>query len=185
VPSNPPSANFTCTESCCSAWQVNYDLLPFIEEDVKKEVESGNFTKKNKALWDAYVIASQGHDLDWFKEMLASHEQAMQEDALYREAKAEEKARKADKATKRKSTAGDVSDDVDMEDAGDDTAPSAKKAKASKKRKKEDDSDGEPEKVRSPPIEVHMALMRLTACKDPEAKAKAKQQAKGGVSCKT
>jgi hypothetical protein len=128
---------------------VNSDLLPYNEDDVKKEVESGNSTKKNKALWEAYVIASEGHDLDFFKDVLAKHDQAMQEDALAKEAKAEEKAKKADKATKRKSTAGDVSDDVDMEDAGDETAPSAKKAKASKKRKKEDDSDGEPEKVMS------------------------------------
>lgn len=163
----PSAANAPCTKSCCSAWQVNYDLLPFVDDDVKKEVESGNSTKKNKALWEAYVIASEGHDLDWFKEMLANHEQAMQEDALSKEAKAEEKAKKADRAAKRKSTAGDVSDDVEMEDAGDDTAPSAKKAKASKKRKKEDDSDGEPEKVRLPLAEVHTALMRLTACKDP------------------
>lgn len=129
---------------------MNYDLLPFDLDDVKKEVESGNPTKKNKALSEAYVIAAEGHDLEWFKAMLADHEQAMQEDLLTKQAKAVEKAKKADKTTKRKSTAGDVSDDVDMEDAGDDTAPSAKKAKASKKRKKEDDSDGEPEKVSLP-----------------------------------
>jgi hypothetical protein len=128
---------------------VNSDLLPYNEDDVKREVESGNSTKKNKALWEAYVIASEGHDLDHFKDVLAKHDAAMQEDAIAKEAKAEEKAKKADKAAKRKSTAGEVSDDVDMEDAGDEVAPSAKKAKASKKRKKEDDSDGEPEKVRS------------------------------------
>ena len=130
-----------------SAWQVNYDLLPFDLDDVKKEVESSNPTKKNKALSEAYVIAAEGHDLDWFKSMLADHEEAIQEDIATKQAKAEEKAKKATKATKRKSTAGDVSDDVDMEDAGDDATASTKKAKASKKRKKDVDSDGEPEKV--------------------------------------
>lgn len=132
------------------AWQVNYDLLPFNIEDVKKEANTVSSTKKNKALSEAYVIAAEGHDLDWFKTMLKDHEQAMQEDIRVREAKAEEKAKKADKAAKRKSAAaGDVSDDVEMEDAGDDAAP--KKAKASKKRKKEDESEGEPEKPAKTP----------------------------------
>jgi hypothetical protein len=174
-----------CTKCFGSAWQVNYDLLPFNVDDVKKEVESINPTKKNKALSEAYVIASEGHDLDWFKAMLADHEQAMQEDILTKQAKAEEKAKKADKTAKRKSTAGDVSDDVDMDDVGDETAPSAKKAKASKKRKKEDDSDGEPEKVGLPVIQTRKRLMKLTACKDSEAEAQAHQQAKGCVSCET
>lgn len=122
-------------------------MLPFNMDDVKKEADAGGSTKKNKALSEAYVIAAEGHDLEWFKTMLKEHEQAMQEDIRVREAKAEEKARKADKATKRRSAAaaGDVSDDVDMEDAGDDAAP--KKVKASKKRKKDDESEGEPEKV--------------------------------------
>lgn len=133
-------------EQFSSAWQVNYDLLPFNMDDVKKEVAAGISSKKNKALSEAYVIAAEGHDLEWFKTMLKEHEQAMQEDFMAKEAKAEEKARKAEKAAKRKSAAaGDVSDDVEMEDAGEDAAP--KKAKASKKRKKEDDSDGEPDKV--------------------------------------
>ncbi|KAF2622706.1 hypothetical protein BU25DRAFT_462576 [Macroventuria anomochaeta] len=124
------------------AWQVNTELLPFDVEDVKKDVESGNSAKKNKALWSAYEIAAEGHDLAYFKGMLASHEAALQEDAEAREAKELEKKEKKEKAAKRKSTAAADSDDVEMEDAGDDAAPSAKKAKATKKRKKEDDSDG-------------------------------------------
>ena len=70
-----------------SAWQVNTELLPFDVEDVKKDVESGNSAKKNKALWSAYEIAAEGHDLAYFKNMLASHEAALQEDAEAREAK--------------------------------------------------------------------------------------------------
>ena len=54
-----------------SAWQVNTELLTFDVEDVKKDVESGNSAKKNKALWSAYEIAAEGHDLAYFKGMLA------------------------------------------------------------------------------------------------------------------
>ena len=75
---------------------MNYDLLPFDLDDVKKEVESGNPTKKNKALSEAYVIAAEGHDLEWFKAMLADHEQAMQEDLLTKQAKASKKRKKED-----------------------------------------------------------------------------------------
>ncbi|KAF1932440.1 uncharacterized protein M421DRAFT_54499 [Didymella exigua CBS 183.55] len=124
------------------AWQVNTELLTFDVEDVKKDVEAGNSAKKNKALWSAYEIAAEGHDLAYFKTMLASHEAALQEDAEAREAKEAEKKERKEKAAKRKSSAAAGSDDMEMEDAGDDAALSAKKAKATKKRKKEDDSDG-------------------------------------------
>jgi hypothetical protein len=129
-----------------SAWQVNTDLLPFDLDEVKKDVETGNQAKKNKALWEAYQIAAEGHDLAHFKEMLSAHESAMQEDLEQREQKEQQKKDKAEKAAKRKSTAADSSEDVDMEDAGE-AAPSAKKAKATKKRKKDDESDGESGKV--------------------------------------
>lgn len=131
------------------AWQVNTELLPFDVEDVKKDVESGNSAKKNKALWSAYEIAAEGHDLAYFKTMLASHEAALQEDAEAREAKEAEKKEKKEKAAKRKSTAAADLDDVEMEDAGDD-APSAKKGKASKKRKKEDGSEGDEPAAKTP-----------------------------------
>ena len=80
--------------------------------------------------------------------MLRDHEQALQEDAVARSQKDEEKAKKADKATKRKSAIIEETNDVEMEDAGDDDAVApVKKTKGTKKRKKDDDSDGEPEKV--------------------------------------
>ena len=128
-----------------SAWQVNTDLLPFDLEEVKKDVETGNQGKRNKALWEAYQIAAEGHDLAYFKEMLSAHETAMQEDLEQKEQKEQQKKEKTEKAAKRKSTAAEKSEDVDMEDA--DAATSAKKAKATKKRKKDDESDGESEKV--------------------------------------
>jgi len=99
-------------------------------------VDSGNSTKKSKALWDAYIIAAENHDLDWFKEMLSSHEQAVHD---------EDQAAKEKKAAKRKSTAAEESEDVEMNDAAEDGAASTKKAKASKKRKAE--SEVEQEKV--------------------------------------
>ncbi|KAJ4343219.1 hypothetical protein N0V87_000441 [Didymella glomerata] len=131
------------------AWQVNTELLTFDIEDVKKDVESGNSAKKNKALWSAYEIAAEGHDLAYFKNMLASHEAALQEDAEAKEAKEAEKQEKKEKAAKRKSIAAADSDDVEMADAGDDAAPSAKKAKASKKRKA-DGSEGDEPAAKTP-----------------------------------
>lgn len=114
---------------------------------MKKDVESGNQGKKNKALWEAYQIAAEGHELSHFKQMLQAHEQAMQDDLEQREQKEQQKKEKAEKAAKRKSGVVDEAEDVDMEDAGDAAAPSAKKAKGSKKRKKDDESDGENDKV--------------------------------------
>ncbi|KAF2830996.1 hypothetical protein CC86DRAFT_442879 [Ophiobolus disseminans] len=130
------------------AWQVNTELLDFSLEDVQKDVETGKQGKKNKALWEAYQTAAEGHELAHFKQVLANHEAAMLQDVEQREQKEKEKADKAEKSAKRKSTAAADSEDVEMEDAADGTAaPSAKKAKASKKRKKEDDSDGQNEKT--------------------------------------
>lgn len=153
-----------------SAWQVNTELLTFDLNDVKKDVADNNSNKKNKALWEAYQIAAEGHDLAHFKQVLASHEAAMAEDIEQREQKEQEKKEKKEKAEKRKSTAAVGSEDVEMEDA-EGTAPSAKKAKASKKRKKDDESDGENDKVR-PKSVVSLAITnQLTACKDTKDQA--------------
>lgn len=114
---------------------------------MKKEVADGNNTKKKKALWDAYLIAAEQHDLAYFKEMLQKHEAALQEETTKLEQDEAEKQEKKEKAAKRKSIAT-ADEDVEMEDAADDGTVSAKKAKVSKKRKKETDSDGEPDKVR-------------------------------------
>lgn len=133
--------------TCCSAWQVNTELLPFDLEEVKKDVEAGNSAKKNKQLWGAYEIAAEGRDLAEFKKMLLEHEEALQKDAEAREAKEAEKMEKKEKAAKRKSTAAD-SEDVDMEDA-DGATPSAKKTKATKKRKA-DSSDGDEPAAKTP-----------------------------------
>ncbi|KAL5376348.1 hypothetical protein DPSP01_010574 [Paraphaeosphaeria sporulosa] len=151
------------------AWQPNTDLIPFDLDAIKKEVESGNSAKKNKQLWEAFQIAAEGHDLNYFKDVLVSHEQAIQEDDLIKEAKREEKAEKAAKkaANKRKSTAAVDDEDVEMGDADDTTAASAKKAKPSKKRKKED-SDGDDEK----PAKTPKTTLKLTTKKTPAKESK-------------
>ncbi|CAO2656959.1 Nn.00g057620.m01.CDS01 [Neocucurbitaria sp. VM-36] len=157
------------------AWQVNTELLTFDIDEVKKDVEAKNQAKKNKALWEAYQIAAEGHDLSHFKQMLLAHEQALQEDAEQREQKELQKKEKAEKAAKRKSTAADSPEDVEMEDAGDGAAPSAKKANSSKKRKKTDESDGDNDK----PAKTPKTKLKLTTKtpKDSSA-AKPKKEAK-------
>ncbi|KNG46483.1 pwwp domain-containing protein [Stemphylium lycopersici] len=165
------------------AWQVNTDLLPFDLDEVKKDVETGNQAKKNKALWEAYQIAAEGHDLAHFKDMLSAHESAMQEDIEQREQKEQQKKDKAEKAAKRKSTAADSSEDVDMEDAGE-AAPSAKKAKATKKRKKDDESDGESGKrAKTPKTKLKLTTKTPKEAsaakpkKEPKSKKKSSEEA--------
>lgn len=153
------------------AWQVNTELQPLHLEEVKKVVASGSDSKKSKALWNAYTIAAEGHDLDYFKELLSSHEQAMQADVEEKEAAAEAKQ---NKKAKRKSTAVEEPEDVDMEDADEVAASSAKKPKATKKRKKDAESEGEqPEK----PAKTPKTKLKLSAPKEASA-AKPKKETK-------
>jgi len=97
---------------------------------------------KSKSLIAAHKVAAENHDLQYFKDMLLAHSEAMAADA---EAQAERdaakeaaKAAKKEKKPKRKSEVAD--DDVEMEDVEDDSS------KKSKKRKKAVESDDE-EKV--------------------------------------
>ncbi|KAE8852686.1 hypothetical protein PTNB29_10076 [Pyrenophora teres f. teres] len=168
------------------AWQVNTDLLPFDLDEVKKDVESGNQAKKNKALWDAYQIAAEGHELSWFKEMLSAHESAMAEDIEQREQKEAQKKEKAEKSAKRKSTAVDESEDVEMEDA-DSAAPSTKK-KATKKRKKTDETEDENDKrAKTPKTKLKLTTKTpkkasaVKPKKEPKSKKKASEEAEAAV----
>ncbi|KAF2270614.1 hypothetical protein CC78DRAFT_596243 [Lojkania enalia] len=134
------------------AWQVNTDLQPLVVEDIKKDVSSGNQGKKSKALWDAYQIAAEDHDINWFKEMLNDHEKAVQADVEEKAAAEAKKQEKKEKAARRKSAAAaEESEDDEMEGAGDEDVSSTKKAKLSKKRKKDAESDGEQEKPAKTP----------------------------------
>lgn len=128
----------------------NTDLTPLDAQACKEFPEKG----KTKSLIAAYEIAGQQHDLAYFKEMLADHQRALQEDA---ELRAERGAKKQKKGKRKSTDAAEDGDDIDMEDAeeldaendGADTKPK------SKKRKKSLDSDGEGDKVRS---------LRLSSC---------------------
>lgn len=139
-----------------SAWIPNTDLSPLDPEQCKEISEKG----KQKQLIAAYKVAAEGHDLQYFKSLLADHQRAIQQEAEEREAAAAEKAAlkaekeaakeaaKEEKKKKRKSVAAET-EDVEMADAeeGD------KKAKP-KKRKKEAGSDVEDEKVGNLPINL-------------------------------
>ncbi|CBX95630.1 hypothetical protein IAQ61_004455 [Plenodomus lingam] len=171
------------------AWQVNTELLDFDIEEVKKDVESGKQGKKNKALWEAYQVAAEGHDLNHFKQLLDAHESALQEETAKLEEKEQLKKEKAEKATKRKSTAAAGSEDVEMEDAGDGATPSTKK-KSTKKRKKTDESDGENENDK--PAKTPKTKLKLTTKtpkeasaakpkKEPKSKKKASEEAEPAV----
>lgn len=139
---------------------MNTHLQSIDIDEIKKEVESGNSQKKTKALWSAYEVAAEGHDLQYFKDLLVNHEQALQADA-------EEKAAKQEKKAKRKSTAAEEVEDVEMEDADENVEASTKK-KQSKKRKKDVESDGETEKV-CIFLELTLSqLIGLIACEDSE-----------------
>jgi len=152
-----------------SAWHVNTDLSPLSLEEIKATVDDAKQGKKSKALWDAYKVASEAHDLVYFKNMLAEHEERR------RQIEAEEAEREAKKAAKEvkkktKDAAGD--DDVEMEDAGE-NGEAVKKS--SKKRKKETESDGDSGKVLNFPPRVINICEAADACqpsKTPKMKLK-------------
>ncbi|KAJ5664736.1 hypothetical protein N7462_011549 [Penicillium macrosclerotiorum] len=129
------------------AWIANSALTPLAPAECK-EVSEKN---KAKTLIGAYNIASEGHDLAYFKKLLSDHQAAIQqeieeqeaEEAAKAAAKAEKEAKKKkSNSSKRKSKGADT--DVDMEDADD-----SKKSKSSKKRKNE--ADGEADKPAKTP----------------------------------
>ena len=131
-----------------SAWQVNTDLQPLDMDEIKKEVADNNQGKKTKALWEAYRVAADEHDLQWFKDMLAEHEKALVKDMEEKKADEAKKQSKKDKPRRKSNTVDEDGDvDMEMEDTGEEGDAPLKKAKATKKRKKDVDSDGETEKV--------------------------------------
>lgn len=119
----------------------NTDLKPIDAADCKDIPEKG----KSKSLLAAYAVAAEGHDLQYFKNLLAEHQRAVQLEAEEREAKAAAKAEREAKKKKRKSM--DVVEDYEDEEM-EDVEDEGKTAKATKKRKKgAADSDVESDKV--------------------------------------
>lgn len=126
-----------------SAWIPNTDLTPLDPASCRDVPEKG----KSKQLLAAYAVAAEGHDLQYFKELLADHQRALQQELEEQEAQqaAKEAAKAEREAKKNKRKSMDIVDDledIDMEDAGE-----PKKPKSSKKRKKDAETDGEAEKV--------------------------------------
>ena len=70
------------------------DLKPITPEECKDVPEKG----KSKLLKSAYDVASDGHDLQHFKVILADHQNALQQEIEAKEAKAAAKAEKQAKA---------------------------------------------------------------------------------------
>lgn len=134
---------------------------------IKEEVAVGNIgkKKKTKALWEAYEVAAEGHDLAYFKEMLDSHEKVMIQDAEEKEAAAAAKAEAKEKKKKnRKSSAAADEMDVDV-----DAETPSSKAKPSKKRKKEaEEGDAETEKVCVFHLELQTPLTARQPVKTPK-----------------
>lgn len=120
-----------------SAWIANTDLTPTTPEECKEAIDK----PKAKALAEAYKVAAEGHDLEYFKGLLKDHEEALQEDRAEKAEKENKKAGKGKRKSDAVAQAADPDDmEVDDEEAGDEKPKS-------KKRKKSLDTDG-PEKVR-------------------------------------
>lgn len=119
-----------------SAWIPNTDLTPLDPESCKDVNEKG----KAKSLVEAYRVASENHDLQYFKDMLADHQRALEQDQEEREAREAAKTAKQDKKKRKSMDAADEQED-DATDAG------AEKRKSTKKRKKDVESDVESDKV--------------------------------------
>ncbi|OAG39467.1 hypothetical protein AYO21_06295 [Fonsecaea monophora] len=142
-------------------WIHNTDLAPLTPDECKDIPEKG----KGKALLAAYKIAAEGHDLQYFKNMLDEHAAALQAEIDAKEAREAEKVAKAEKK-KRKSEAKAEVEDVDMEDADVDVEPK----KSSKKRKKEvDEEEDEDEKPAKTP---KTTKIKLTTSKTPKTEEK-------------
>ncbi|KAI2724053.1 hypothetical protein CBS147318_984 [Penicillium roqueforti] len=141
------------------AWVPNTNLTPLDPTEYKNISEKN----KTKSLINAYKVASEGHNLQYFKKLLNDHQAAIdQEEAELEAQEAEKEAAKAAKEAKkgkRKSKGAET--DVEMEDADD-----SKKSKApSKKRKKDAETDAEAEKPAKTP--KSNTKLKLTTPKAP------------------
>ncbi|KAL8695118.1 MAG: hypothetical protein Q9224_003447 [Gallowayella concinna] len=132
-----------------SAWMPNTDLTPLDTSTIDPTDTKG----KSKFLASAYAKASEDNDLQHFKDMLADHQKAVEEE---QEAQAERDAKKAAK-TKRKSvdasaTPADDADEMDVDEEEEEPKPK------SKKRKKEAESDAEEKPAKTPKTGTKLKL---------------------------
>ncbi|KAI0555388.1 hypothetical protein F4679DRAFT_578770 [Xylaria curta] len=159
------------------SWTPNTDLSELDATTVGEMVTA----KMRKDLQAAHVLAAEGHDLDYYKNVLREFEEQ-------RLAKAEAKKPKV-KTPKKSTKAADEEGDVDMDDVEDAAEEPADKKPKSKKRKAEDENSvpQRSDSVKKPKIKLtgnstpKAANGIQTATKDSAKPAKAKaKSSKGG-----
>ncbi|KAI3397615.1 hypothetical protein diail_10588 [Diaporthe ilicicola] len=130
-------------------WVSNKDLVDLDPEKVEEQITP----KMRKDLQLAHQIAAEGHDLDYYKDLL----QQFQEELIEKQKAAEAKAAAGSTPKKSKKQAKSSTDveDVEMEDV-DDEPSTAKAKKSDKKRKNTEDSETpqRSESVKKPKIKL-------------------------------
>ncbi|KAL8781588.1 MAG: hypothetical protein Q9213_005938 [Squamulea squamosa] len=146
------------------AWMPNTDLSPLDTAAIDPTDTKG----KSKPLAAAYAKASEENDLQHYKDMLADHQKAVEEEQL---AQAERDAKKSAKA-KRKSadvsaTPADDDDEMDVDEEEEEPKPK------SKKRKKEAESDEEEKPAKTPKTATKLKLSTPKTPAETSSKKKA------------
>ena len=159
-----------------SAWIINTDLIPFDVDAVDDQKRP-----RKPGLDDAYQIASEKHNLAWFKNLLKDHEKDIEAE---QKAAAESKKSRSKRKSK---VVVDEDEDVVMEDAGDDDGhdddeadKDAEKKPKSRKRKKDVDSDVDENKVGRPPS-MRFSPRSLTLSQKPAKTPKRKESTKAAA----
>ena len=106
------------------------------------------------ALYNAHQLASENHDLEYFKNLLREFEEARLEEEAAKEAARAAKVAKTPKKGKKSQDTVDDADDEDVEMG--DAEEAEKKSKATKKRKADDDTatPKRTESVKKPKIKL-------------------------------
>ncbi|KAL8672175.1 MAG: hypothetical protein Q9168_003339 [Polycauliona sp. 1 TL-2023] len=139
------------------AWMPNTALNPLETAAIDPADTKG----KSKPLIAAYVKASEENDLQHYKDMLADHQKAVEEEQeAQKEAQTERDTKKSTKSTKSKrksvdasaTPAGDDGDEMDVDEEEEEPKPK------SKKRKKEVESDAEEKPAKTPKTATKLKL---------------------------
>lgn len=156
-----------------SGWVSNKDLVDLDTDKVVDQITP----KMRKDLQLAHQIAAEGHDLDYYKDLL----QQFQEELIEKQKAAEAKAAAAatPKKSKKQAKSSNEVEDVEMEDV-DDEPSTAKAKKSDKKRKNTEDSETpqRSESVKKPKIKLTNNATPKTANGATPKSAKAGGEAK-------
>ncbi|KAK2610936.1 hypothetical protein N8I77_004322 [Diaporthe amygdali] len=154
-------------------WVSNKDLVDLDTDKVIDQITP----KMRKDLQLAHQIAAEGHDLDYYKDLL----QQFQEELIEKQKAAEAKAAAAatPKKSKKQAKSSNEVEDVEMEDV-DDEPSTAKAKKSDKKRKNTEDSETpqRSESVKKPKIKLTNNATPKTANGATPKSAKAGGEAK-------